>query len=51
MKWVGHGGNAFKILVRKPEEDKYRWKDNIKMDLKQIGCRLVPFSSTQGPVF
>jgi ribonucleotide reductase beta subunit family protein with ferritin-like domain len=34
--------NAYKILIRKPEEKrqlkrlKYRWKDNIEMDLKEI---------------
>jgi hypothetical protein len=39
--------NAFKILARKPEEKKvlgrFRCKceDNIRMDLKQIGWRVV----------
>jgi hypothetical protein len=34
--------NAYKILVRKPEENKplgksrYRWEDNIRMDLRKI---------------
>jgi hypothetical protein len=35
------------ILVRKPERkrplerSRYRWEDNIKTDLKQIGCECV----------
>jgi hypothetical protein len=35
--------NAYKILVRKPEEKrllgrpKCRWKDNTRMDLRRIG--------------
>lgn len=36
--------NAYTILVGKPEGKRplrspgYRWKDNIKMDLREIGC-------------
>jgi hypothetical protein len=35
--------NAFRILVGKPEgvppgRHRHRWEDNIKMDLKEIGC-------------
>jgi hypothetical protein len=36
--------NAYKILVGKPEgkrplrRPRRRWKDNIKMDLKEVGC-------------
>jgi hypothetical protein len=44
MRWTGHGERtAYKILERKPEgkrphrRPKYRWEDNIKMDLKEIG--------------
>jgi hypothetical protein len=39
--------NAIKILVGKPESKKpcwapwYKWKDNIKMDLTEIGCEVV----------
>jgi hypothetical protein len=45
---VGHVGrlgekmNAYRILVRKPEgktplgRHRHRWKDNIKMDLREI---------------
>jgi hypothetical protein len=35
--------NSYRILVRKPEgrrplgRQKYRWVDNIKMDLREIG--------------
>jgi hypothetical protein len=49
MKWVGHiarigdMGDAHNIFVVKPEgkrvlgRSRYRWEDNIKMGLKQIG--------------
>jgi len=44
MTWVGHVTcmgemrNAYKILVRKPEEKRQlRWKDNIWMDLRETG--------------
>jgi hypothetical protein len=36
--------NAYRILVGKPERKsplgrpRYRWVDNIKMDLREIGC-------------
>jgi hypothetical protein len=39
----GDKKGAYKMLVRKPERKillgryKYRWKDNIRMDLKEIG--------------
>jgi hypothetical protein len=37
--------NVHKTLIRKPEEkrplDKHTWKDNIKMNLKEIGCEDV----------
>jgi hypothetical protein len=51
VRWVGHvacmGGmrNAYKILVRKSEEKRpfgrtrCRWKDNIRMDLREIGWK------------
>jgi hypothetical protein len=33
--------NAYRILVRKPEgplgRPRFRWEDNIKMDLREIG--------------
>jgi hypothetical protein len=49
MGWAGHvarmgkKGNAYRILVGKPEGKKplgrprHRWEDNIRMDLKEIG--------------
>jgi hypothetical protein len=41
---MGEKRNAYRILVRKPEEKRplgrprHRWVDNIKMDLREIGC-------------
>jgi hypothetical protein len=43
-------GNAYKILVGKAEgksllgRSRYRWKDNIKIDLKGIGWEGVNWS-------
>jgi hypothetical protein len=40
---VGDKGNAYRLLVRKPEgrrplgRPRHRWLDNIKMDLGEIG--------------
>jgi hypothetical protein len=40
---MGEKRNAYRILVGKPEEKRplgrprYRWVDNIKMDLREIG--------------
>jgi hypothetical protein len=38
----GEKGNPYRILVGKPEErplerPRYRWVDNIKIDLREIG--------------
>jgi hypothetical protein len=54
MRWVRHvawrGGekeNMYRLLVGKPEEKRplgrprYRWVDNIKMDLLEIGVNVV----------
>jgi len=50
MKWMGHVARmgerrgVYKILVGKPEGRRplgrpgRRWKDNIKMDLQEVGC-------------
>jgi hypothetical protein len=50
MRWVRHVArtgktrNAYRILVAKPEgkrplgRPRRRWVDNIKMDLREIGC-------------
>jgi hypothetical protein len=41
---MGEGRLVFRALVRKPEvkrplgRPRSRWKDNIKMDLQEIGC-------------
>jgi hypothetical protein len=50
MRWAGHivrmgvKRNACRILVGNPEgrrplgRPRHRWVDNIKMDLREIGC-------------
>jgi hypothetical protein len=47
MRWVGHVWemiNNYKTLVRNPERRKpferprSRWENNVKMDLREIGC-------------
>ena len=50
LRWAGHvarmeqSRNAYGILLRKPEgkrplgRPRLRWEDNIKMDLKEVGC-------------
>ena len=50
MRWVGHveymgeRKGACRVLVRKPEgkrplgRPRRRWENNIKMDLRDIGC-------------
>jgi hypothetical protein len=50
MRWAEHVAlmgekrNAYRILVVKPEgkrplgRPRHRWVDNIKMDLREIGC-------------
>ena len=50
LKWAGHvarmeeSRNAYRILVGRPEGKRplgrpgRRWEDNIKMDLKEVGC-------------
>ena len=50
MRWAGHvarmeyGRGVFRILVGKPEGNRplgrprRRWEDNIKMDLREVGC-------------
>jgi hypothetical protein len=53
MRWAGHVArmgekrNAYRILVRKPEEKRplgrprRKWVDNVKMDLREIGWDVV----------
>ena len=50
LKWAGYvarmeqSRNAYRVLVRKPEgkrlsgRPRCRWEDNIKMDLREVGC-------------
>ena len=50
LRWAGHVArmeqfrNAYGVLVGKPESKKplgrprCRWEDNIKMDLREVGC-------------
>jgi hypothetical protein len=49
MRWAGHvarireNRNSYRILVENPEDERplggprYRWEDNIKVDLREIG--------------
>jgi hypothetical protein len=54
---MGEKRNAYKILVGRSEgkrplwRPRYRWVDNIRMDLGETGwCRLDGCGSRQGPV-
>jgi len=50
MRWAGHVARmgerrcVYRVLAGKPEvkrqlgRPKFRWEDNIKMDLKEVGC-------------
>jgi hypothetical protein len=50
MRWAGHvarmgeEGGVYRVLVGKPERKgplgrpRLRWEDNIKMDLREVGC-------------
>ena len=50
MRWTGHvarmgeGIGAYRVLVGKPGgkiplgRPRRRWEDNIKMDLREVGC-------------
>ena len=50
LRWAGHvarmeqSKNAYRVLVGKPDEKRplgrprRRWEDNIKMDLREVGC-------------
>ena len=41
---MGQSINAYRVLVGKPEgkrplgRPRHRWEDNIKMDLREVGC-------------
>ena len=50
LRWAGHvarmdqSRSAYRVLVGKPEgkrplgRPRRRWEDNIKMDLREVGC-------------
>ena len=50
MRWAGHvahmdqSRNAYRVLVRNPVgkrplgRPRCRWEDNVKMDLREVGC-------------
>jgi 3-oxoacyl-ACP reductase-like protein len=41
---MGEGKDVYRVLVGKPEgksplgRPRFRWEDNIKMDLQEVGC-------------
>jgi len=53
MRWTGHvacmgeGRGVYRVLVGKPEgrrplgRPRRRWEDNIRMDLREVGCGCV----------
>ena len=53
MRWAGHVARmgerrgVYRVLVGKPEgkrplgTPRPRWEDNIKMDLKEVGCGVM----------
>jgi len=53
MRWAGHVAcigerrGIFQVLVGKPEgkrplgRHRHRWENNIKMDLQEVGCRVM----------
>ena len=53
MRWAGHvarmgeGRGVYRVLVGKPEgrrplgRPRRRWEDNIRMDLRKVGCECV----------
>jgi len=52
MRWaehvarIGEGRGVYRVLVGKPERrplgrPRRRWEDNIRMDLREVGCGCV----------
>ena len=53
MRWAGHvarmgeGRDVYRVLVGKPQgriplgRPRRRWEDNIRMDLREVGCGYV----------
>ena len=56
MRWAGHVArtgerrDVYRDLVGKPEgmrptgTPRRRWEDNIKMDLQEVGCRVMDWT-------
>ena len=56
MRWAGHVARmgerigVYRVLVGKPEgkrplgRSSHRWKCNIKMDFREVGCRVLTVS-------
>jgi hypothetical protein len=44
---MGEGRDVYRVLAAKPEgrrplgRPRHRWEDNIKMDLRKVGCGCV----------
>ena len=44
---MGEGRDLYRVLVGKPEgkrplgRPKRRWEDNIKINLQEVGCRIM----------
>jgi hypothetical protein len=47
---MGEGRGVYRVLVGKPEgrrplgRPRHRWKDNIRMDLREVGCGCVDWT-------
>jgi hypothetical protein len=60
MRWAGHvarmgeGIGVYRVLVGKPEgrrplgRPRPRWEDNIRTDLREVGCGCVDWIGTGG---
>ena len=54
MARMGEGKGVYRVLVGKPEgkrllgRPRRRWKDNIKMDLQEVGVGVWPRIGTGG---
>jgi hypothetical protein len=60
MRWAGHAAcmgetrNEYSIFVRNPEakrqfgRQQYRWEDNIKFELMEIGFRFIQLKKVTG---
>jgi hypothetical protein len=47
---MGESRGAYRVLEGKPDgkrplgRPRHRWEDNIKMDLQEVGCRVMDWS-------